>query len=86
MEDSGTEGDLNCVAQSNRFQRRSMGPRDCSCNILVKNVAAFCPCLKSLPEAKVKRFRLIALTKEIKSTRFRLCSEVYSYKDCFYQA
>ena len=25
----------------------------------------FCPCLKSLPEAKVKRFRLIALTKEI---------------------
>jgi hypothetical protein len=30
----------------------------------VKNVATFRPCLKSLPEAKVKRFRLIALTKE----------------------
>ena len=35
------------------------------CDILVKNVAAFCPCLKSLPEAKVKRFRLIALKKEV---------------------
>ena len=32
---------------------------------MVKNVAAFCPCLKSLPETKVKRFRLIALTKEV---------------------
>jgi hypothetical protein len=31
----------------------------------VKNVAAFCPCLKNLPEAKVKRFILIVLTKEI---------------------
>jgi hypothetical protein len=28
-------------------------------------VAIFCPCLKSLPEAKVKRLRLIALTKDI---------------------
>ena len=36
-----------------------------SSDVLVKNVAAFCPCLKSLPEAKVKRFRLIALTKEV---------------------
>ena len=31
----------------------------------MKNVAAFCICLKSLPEAKVKRFILIALTKEV---------------------
>jgi len=35
------------------------------CGILVKNMAAFCPCLKSLSEAKVKRFTLIALTKEV---------------------
>ena len=28
-------------------------------------MAAFCPCPKSLPEAKVKRVRLIALTKEV---------------------
>jgi hypothetical protein len=27
---------------------------DCSFDILVKNVTAFCPCLKSLPEAKLK--------------------------------
>jgi hypothetical protein len=33
--------------------------------ILVKNVAGFCPCLKNLAEAKVKRFILIALTKKI---------------------
>jgi hypothetical protein len=37
----------------------------------MKNVVTFCPCLKSLPEAKVKRLRLIALTKEVskKSSR-----------------
>jgi hypothetical protein len=33
--------------------------------MLVKNVASF---LKSLPEAKVKRLRLIALTKEVSET------------------
>jgi hypothetical protein len=43
----------------------NMLPRDCSCDILVKNVAAFCPCLKNLPKVKVKRFILIALTKEV---------------------
>jgi hypothetical protein len=31
----------------------------------VKNVATFCSCLKSIPEAKVKRIILIALTKEV---------------------
>jgi hypothetical protein len=35
-----------------------------SCNILLKNMAVICPCSKSLPVTKVKRFRLIALTKE----------------------
>lgn len=40
-----------------------MWPRDCSCDILL-NVAAGCPCLKSLPEPKVKRFIFIALKKE----------------------
>ena len=36
------------------------------CDILVKNMAAFCYCLKSLLRlTKVKRFRLIALTKEV---------------------
>ena len=32
---------------------------------LVKSVPAFCPCLKSLPEAKVKRIELIPLVEEI---------------------
>ena len=40
-------------------------PRDCFCSILIKNMAMFGPCLKSLPEAKVKRLRFIALTKEV---------------------
>jgi hypothetical protein len=31
----------------------------------VKNVTTFCACLKSLPEAKVKRLRLSTLTKEV---------------------
>ena len=50
--------------------------KDCFCGILVKNVPTFCPCLKSLPEAKVKRLRLIALTKEVSkklSRDFVLC-------------
>jgi hypothetical protein len=43
----------------------NMCPRDCFCGILVKNVAVFCCCLKNLPEAKIKRFILIILTKEV---------------------
>ena len=42
-----------------------MLPRDCSCDILVKKVAAFCPCSNSLTKAKVKSFELIPLTEEI---------------------
>jgi hypothetical protein len=34
------------------------------CDILVKNMVTCKPCLKSLPEAKVKRLRFIALTKK----------------------
>jgi hypothetical protein len=37
--------------------------RDCFCGVLAKNMVPFCPCLKSLPEAKLKRFILIALDK-----------------------
>jgi hypothetical protein len=45
-----------------------MWHKECFCGILVKNVATFCPCLKRLLEAKVKRLgliALIALTKEV---------------------
>lgn len=31
----------------------------------MKNMASFCPCPKSLPEAEVERFGLILLAKEI---------------------
>lgn len=43
----------------------NMWPRDWFCVILVKIVAAFCHCLQSWPEATLKSFRLIALTKEV---------------------
>jgi hypothetical protein len=39
-------------------------PRDNFYDILVKNVAAFCPCPKNLPEAKLKSFGLVTLEKE----------------------
>ena len=54
-----------------------MWPRDCSCGSLVKNVAAFCPCPKNLPEAKVKRLR---------NAHRRLCSLVKSHEEHFKQA
>ena len=68
MKDIGAESDLNCgglLAQKVSEKNFSMWPRDCSCDILVKNVAALCSCLKNLSEAKGKRLKLIALTKEI---------------------
>lgn len=42
-----------------------MWPTDHSCDILVKNVPAFCPFPKSLSEAKLKSFGLIAFVDEI---------------------
>ena len=57
MEEFIAESDLICadlaqeVSVENNF---SMWPRDCFCGILVKNVAAFYPCLKSMPKAKIK--------------------------------
>ena len=67
-EDISAEGDFNCAGLTQVVimeKNFSMWPIDCPCDILMKNVAAFHPCLKSLPVAKVKRFRLIALTKEV---------------------
>ena len=58
MEDSGAACDLmnygvptQEVSEEKNF---SMLPRDHSCGILGKKVTAFYPCLKSLPEAKVR--------------------------------
>ena len=68
MEDLFAEGDLNCgslaleVSEEKNF---SMWPRDCSCEILTKNMAAFCSFQKSLPESNVISFGLIPLAEEI---------------------
>lgn len=59
------EADLNFgslaleVSEEKHF---NMWSRDHSYGIVVKNVAAFCPCLKSLPELKVEGLILIVLT------------------------
>ena len=59
VEDIGGKGNLNCWGLAQEFSEEknlSILPRDHSCDILVMNVAAFCPCLKSLSEVKVRRF------------------------------
>ena len=43
----------------------SIWPRDSFSYILLKSVTALCPCLKSLPVVKVRRFILISLTKRV---------------------
>ena len=47
----------------------SMLPRDCSCDISVKSMTAFCPCLVVC----LKSFRLISLTEGI-SEQPSICS------------
>ena len=68
MEDFVAGSDLNCVDLAQEISKEKnfrMWHKDCFSGILMKNVATFCPCLKSLPEVKVKRFRLNKLTKEV---------------------
>jgi hypothetical protein len=48
MEDFVAVSDFSCadLAQEGSVEKDvSMWPRDCFCSILVKNMAAFCPCL-----------------------------------------
>ena len=66
MKDFVAEIDLNCAELNQELSVESdfiMWPSNCFCGILIKDVGAFCPCLKSLPEAKVKRFMLICINK-----------------------
>jgi hypothetical protein len=71
MEDFAAGSNFNCVdlvSEISKEKNFSMWHKDCFYGILVKNVTTFCPCLKNLPEAKVKRLgliALIALTKEV---------------------
>lgn len=68
MEDSVAEGGLNCEVLAQEVSEKMnviMWPRGHSCDLLAKNVAAFCPCPKRLPEARLKSFRLTELAEEI---------------------
>jgi hypothetical protein len=69
MEDFITESDLNCADLAQEVSEENFNVWSKNCFVVLqlkkKNVAAFYHYLKSLPEAKVKRFRLIALTKEV---------------------
>ena len=53
MEDSGAEGHLNCVglmAQEVSVKKNfNMWLRDCFCDVLVKNTAAFLPLSEETP-------------------------------------
>jgi hypothetical protein len=66
MEDSGDEGNLNCggldqeVSEERNF---SMLPGDDSYYVLVKKVTTFRLFHWSLPEGKVKRFKMVALRR-----------------------
>lgn len=51
MEDK-VEGDRNCGCPAQEVSDRK-STRDHSVDVLVKNVAGFCPYLKNLPEAKL---------------------------------
>ena len=68
MEDSVTESTLNCEGLAPGFPEEkifSMFPRECSFDILLKYVADVYPCLTSLHHAKLKIFRLSALTNRV---------------------
>jgi hypothetical protein len=67
MKDVGTGGDSNCTALAQGVSEErefSIWPGDHSYDFLLKNIDVFCPCPKSLPEAKAKRFIVIISTKE----------------------
>lgn len=58
-------GDLCVSTQEASEKNFIMLLKNYSCYILVRKMAAICPCLKSLPDFKVKSFGLITLVEEI---------------------
>jgi hypothetical protein len=89
MEDFVAGSDLNYINLAQEISKEKnfrLWHKDCFCGILVKNVATFCPCLKSLLEAKVKRLRIIALTKEVSKKPSRDFVLFKSYEEKFEQA
>lgn len=63
LEDNGAEGNVDCagpaqgVSEGNKMSNRA---RDHSCATVAKNVA-FSPCLKTLPDAKLRSFGSVLL-------------------------
>lgn len=64
MEDSCVCGVLNCGGLVQEVPEEKTLSGDCCCDILVKSVADFWPCPKSLPEPKLKKFGLIPLQRK----------------------
>lgn len=66
MEHNGAKGYLNCVDTIREDSEGdiSMGPRNNSCDVLAKNMAAFCHYVKNQPEAKLKSYALKALAED----------------------
>ena len=76
MEGTYTENneDYDTLAQEILEDKNiSKWPRDHSCNILTMNVAAFCPCPKHLPEAKLRKFELMSLAEKISRQSSNCC-------------
>ena len=62
------EGDLNCSYLAQKvLQKKRISVSDLETFFfsVVKMTGFFSPCLKSLPEVNIKKFILIALTKEV---------------------
>ena len=61
-----------------------------SYEVMLKNVAAFCPCLKSLLEAKAKAKKENQINcidrRSLRKAQHRLCPLVRSHEECFDQA
>lgn len=67
-EDSSSESRVDYGGLLKKFQRETTLATELAtilCDILVNIVAAFGPCHRNLPEAKVKGWGLISLAKEI---------------------
>jgi hypothetical protein len=71
MEDFVADSHLNCAIQAQDvFKNFIMWHRDYFYGILVKSVAVFFPCLKSLPEAKVKS--ILNKHSKLRSEKFKI--------------
>lgn len=88
QEDFVAVSEFNCIdlaQEASGENNFSVWPGDCFCGVLVKNVAAFCPCLKSLPEAKVKTQIHCTDKGSLRKAQQRLCSLVKSQEENFGQ-